>query len=247
LPDFLHHSQFEAYQATTPRWVTLPDTMEPKLEAARRALEEVQDGMLLGLGSGTTAAGFIDLLGARVREGLRVTAVATSNASEVQARSYGIPVLQSVDRDLDLTVDGADEIDPRLNLVKGLGGALLREKVVAAASRRMMVIATEDKLVPELGRGPLPLEILPLLWEHTTGAVASLELKPSLRRTDADPFVSDNGNYILDCRFVPPRDLDALASALEHIPGVMGHGLFLGLATEAAIAGDAGVRVIRPA
>ena len=128
--------------------------MEGKQAAARRALEEVEDGMLLGLGSGTTAAAFIDLLGARVKEGLRVTAVATSRASQDQAQGYGITTVESVDRDLDLTVDGADEIDPQLNLVKGLGGALLREKVVAAASRRMVVIATEDKLVPYLGRGP---------------------------------------------------------------------------------------------
>jgi ribose 5-phosphate isomerase A len=221
--------------------------MEAKQEAARRALEEVRDGMLLGLGTGSTAAYFIDLLGARVKDGLRITAVATSRASEAQALSFGIPVVETADRDLDLTVDGADEIDPHLNLVKGLGGALLREKVVAAASKRMMVIATEDKLVPHLGRGPLPVEIMPLLWEHTAAVVAKLDLEPELRRRDGKAFVSDNGNYILDCRFQPPRDLDPLAAALERIPGVIGHGLFLGLATEAAIAGDAGVRVIRPA
>jgi ribose 5-phosphate isomerase A len=221
--------------------------MDAKQAAARRALDEVEDGMLLGLGSGSTAACFIDLLGARVKDGLRVTAVATSRASETQAMAYGITVVESVDRDLDLTVDGADEIDPLLNLVKGLGGALLREKVVAAASNRMMVIATEEKLVASLGRGPLPVEILPLLWEHTAGAVAALDLKPGLRRSGERPYLSDNGNYILDCRFQPPRDLDAMAAALERIPGVIGHGLFLGLATEAAIAGDAGVRVIRPA
>jgi ribose 5-phosphate isomerase A len=247
LPDFLHHAQIEAYQATPPGWVTLPDKMEAKQAAAQRALEEVEDGMLLGLGSGSTAAYFIDLLGARVKEGLRVTAVATSRASETQALGYGIKVVESVDRDLDLTVDGADEIDPQLNLVKGLGGALLREKVVAVASRRMMVIATEDKLVAVLGRGPLPVEILPLLWEHTAGEVAGLDLRPSLRRPEAEPFVSDNGNYILDCRFQPPRDLEALAAGLERIPGVISHGLFLGMATEAAIAGDSGVRVLRPA
>jgi ribose 5-phosphate isomerase A len=220
--------------------------MERKLAAAQQALEEVADGMLLGLGSGSTAACFIDLLGARVREGLRVTAVASSRASQAQAEAYGITVVESVDRDIDLTVDGADEIDPHLNLVKGLGGALLREKVVAAASRRMMVIATEDKLVPVLGQGPLPVEVLPLLWEHTAGDVAQLDLRPTLRRSEAEPFVSDNGNYILDCRFQPPRDLEAMAAGLERIPGVLGHGLFLGLATEAAIAGDADVRVIRP-
>jgi ribose 5-phosphate isomerase A len=219
--------------------------MEPKQAAALRALEEVQDGMLLGLGTGTTAAYFIDALGERVRGGLRITAVATSEASATQAAVHGIPLVDAVDRDIDLTVDGADEIDSSLNLSKGRGGALLREKVVAAASRRMMVIATDEKLVPHLGQGPLATEILPLLWQRTAESVRALDLEPSLRRVGEAIAVSDNGNYLLDCRFQPPRDLEALAAGLDRIPGVLGHGLFLGIATEAAVAGPAGVRVIR--
>jgi ribose 5-phosphate isomerase A len=220
--------------------------MEPKQAAALRALEEVQDGMLLGLGTGTTAAYFIDALGERVRGGLRITAVATSDASATQATALGIPLVDAVDRDIDLTVDGADEIDPSLNLIKGRGGALLREKVVAAASRRMMVIATDEKLVPHLGQGPLATEILPLLWQRTAESVRALDLEPSLRRVGEAIAVSDNGNYLLDCRFQPPRDVEALAAGLDRIPGVLGHGLFLGIASEAAVAGPAGVRVIRP-
>ena len=175
--------------------------------------------MLLGLGTGSTAAYFIDALGERVRSGLHITAVATSRATETQAAAYGIPVVDTIDRDIDLTVDGADEVDTQLNLIKGLGGALLREKVVAAASRRMMVIATEDKLVPHLGRGVLPVEVLPLLWERTAAAVRKLDLQAVLRIVDGVPFVSDNGNLILDCRLQPPRDLEELAARLEGIPG----------------------------
>jgi ribose 5-phosphate isomerase A len=220
--------------------------MEPKLAAALRALEEVNEGMLLGLGTGSTAAFFIDALGQRVTGGLRVTAVATSRASAERAEGFGIPLLENVDRPIDLTVDGADQVDPHLNLVKGLGGALLREKVVAAASSRMMVIATEDKLVPRLDHGLLPVEVLPLLWERTAASVATLGLEPTLRRTGEGPFVTDNGNLILHCRLDGALEPAPLAAALDAIPGVIGHGLFLGIATEAAIAGPGGVRVLHP-
>jgi ribose 5-phosphate isomerase A len=220
--------------------------MEPKQAAALRALEEVEEGMLLGLGTGTTAAFFIDALGERVRGGLHVTGVATSKSSAEQAGGFGIPLLEHVDRPIDLTVDGADQVDPHLNLVKGLGGALLREKVVAAASSRMMVIATEDKLVPRLDHGPLPVEVLPLLWERTAASISALGLEPALRAADGEPFVSDNGNLILDCQLTGALEAAQLAAALDAIAGVIGHGLFLGIATEAAIAGVDGVRVIRP-
>jgi ribose 5-phosphate isomerase A len=220
--------------------------MEPKQAAALRALEEVEGGMLLGLGTGSTAAYFIDALGERFRGGLQVTAVATSKASAEQAGGFGIPLLENVDRPIDLTVDGADQIDPRLNLVKGLGGALLREKVVAAASNRMMVIATEDKLVPRLDHGPLSVEVLPLLWERTAATISALGLEPSLRPAGQAPFISDNGNLILDCQLNGALEPAQLAAALDAIPGVIGHGLFLGIATEAAIAGPDRVRVLRP-
>jgi ribose 5-phosphate isomerase A len=220
--------------------------MQPKEAAAQRALAEVRDGMLVGLGTGSTAAFFIDGLGRLVAAGLSITAVATSRASATRAAGLGIPLVEVADRPIDLTVDGADEIDPRLNLVKGLGGALLREKVVASASTRMIVIATDDKLVARLGRGPLPVEILPLLWTHTNERLARLGLVPTLREVDGAPFVSDNGGYVVDCRFTPPPDLARLAADIAAIPGVLGHGLFLGIATEAMVAGPGGVRVVRP-
>jgi ribose 5-phosphate isomerase A len=224
--------------------------MDPKQAAADRALDEVKEGMLLGLGTGSTASYFVSGLGRRVAEGLRVTAVATSKATAELAASLDIRLLTSIDRAIDLTVDGADEIDPQLNLIKGLGGALLREKVVAAASKRMIVIAAADKLVPHLGsHGPVPVEVLSLLWERTAAQLHELGLRPALRKLPSGAaFVSDNGNLILDCGFTPPRDLDALASGLDRLPGVLGHGLFLGIATTAIVGDpDGQVRVIAPA
>jgi ribose 5-phosphate isomerase A len=222
--------------------------MEPKQAAAERALEEVRDGMLLGLGTGSTASFFVAGVGRLVAEGMDVSAVATSNATAEQAAALGIRLVTSVHRDLDLTVDGADEIDPGLNLIKGLGGALLREKVVAAASQRMVVIATSEKLVPSLGtRAPLPVEVMPLLWERTAAALEEMELRPVLRRAGGDAFVSDNGNLILDCAFTPPRHPEELSTGLDRLPGVLGHGLFIGIATRAIVADDKGeVSIVEP-
>ncbi|MFY9614193.1 MAG: ribose 5-phosphate isomerase A [Candidatus Dormiibacterota bacterium] len=225
--------------------------MDPKQAAAERALQEVEDGMFLGLGTGSTASYFVSSLGQRVSEGLNITAVATSKATADLATSLGIRLVTSADRPLDLTVDGADEIDPNLNLIKGLGGALLREKLVAAASLRMTVIAGADKLVPQLGmRAPLPVEVLSLLWERTGAQLEELDLRPELRKVPSSgaAFVSDNGNLILDCAFTPPRDLDELTLGLDRLPGVLGHGLFLGIATQAIIGEEDGsTRVITPA
>jgi ribose 5-phosphate isomerase A len=227
-----------------------------KREAAEKALEQVSDGMLLGLGTGSTAREFINLLGARVAAGLTVTCIATSVASARQAEGLGIALVDRVERQLDLTVDGADEIDPALNLIKGLGGALLREKVVAAASRRMLVIATEDKLVAHLGeRCPLPVEVLPLLWERTAESIALLGLTTNLRPLpgtedpsfQSPPYVTDNGNYVVDCGLKGALDPEQLAADLDAIPGVIGHGLFVGIASQAVIAGAAGVRLLDPA
>ena len=229
--------------------------MDPKRAAAEKAVEMVTDGMLLGLGTGSTAAQFIDALGARVAGGLRVMCVATSVASHLQAEALRIPVSDRAERRLDLAVDGADEIDPALNLVKGLGGALLREKVVAAASERMVVIATDEKLVDWLGsRAPLPVEVLPLLWERTAETIGRLGLVPVLRLLPAGTavpgtaFVTDNGNLILDCAILRPTDPEDLAIELDTIPGVMGHGLFVGMASLAVVAApDGSVRVLEPA
>jgi ribose 5-phosphate isomerase A len=224
------------------------DDEELKRAAAERALEEVRDGMLLGLGTGSTSRYFIAGVASLVHGGMRLSAVATSKASAAQARELGIVLVEEAQSPLDLTVDGADEIDPGLNLIKGLGGALLREKVVASASRRMVVIATEEKLVPRLGtRGPLPVEVLPLLWERTAERLERLGLRPRLRPQRpgaASPHLTDNGNLILDCGLDPVADLMLLAARLEAIPGVLGHGLFLGLASVAMVGTTSGVRLI---
>ena len=215
-----------------------------KIEAARRALELVEPGMRLGLGSGTTARHFVDLLGQRVAAGLKLNCVATSEATEAQAKSLGIPVT-TLDElpELDLTVDGADEIDPELRLIKGGGGALLREKIVASASRRMAVIADSSKLVSRLGAFPLPVEVVPFglaaTRRHIETALGALGFqRGSVRlRGGAEPFVTDGGHYILDCGLGAIPDPERLAKTLSGIPGVVEHGLFIGLARAAFVAG----------
>jgi len=213
-----------------------------KRAAAERALELVRPGAILGLGTGSTARYFIDGLAVKVRGGLKVQAVATSLESRAQAEAGGIPVTERTDGWLDLAVDGADEIDPAVNCVKGRGGALLREKVVAHASRRFVLIADESKLVGRLGRGPVPVEVLPFLWEATSRSIESLGGQPELRMAAGQPFMSDNGNLILDTTF---GTVDAgLSAALHAIPGVMEHGLFFGMARAAIIGSASGVRVL---
>ena len=221
-----------------------------KREAAERALELVKPGMRLGLGSGSTARHFVDLVGQRVAAGLDVRCVATSEATEAQARTLDIP-LATLDEliELDLAVDGADEIDPELRLIKGGGGALLREKIVAAASRRMAVIADASKLVSRLGAFPLPVEVVPFglatTRRHIEHALAGLGLGGSIRvRGEATPFVTDGGHYILDCSLAEILDPERLGANLSLIPGVVEHGLFLGLARTAIIARAGGVEVL---
>lgn len=227
-----------------------------KREAAERALDLVEPGMRLGLGSGTTAHAFVDLVGERVKAGLDVRCVATSEATAAQAKALGIP-LATLDEipELDLTIDGADEIDPELRLIKGGGGALLREKIVAAASRRMAVIADSRKFVPRLGAFPLPIEVVPFglaaTRRHIERAIADLGLAGPIclrrERTEdvSPPFVTDGGHYILDCALGAIADPERLADALAQIPGVVEHGLFLGCAEMAVIAGAEGVEIIR--
>jgi ribose 5-phosphate isomerase A len=208
-----------------------------KQVAARQSVEYVQDGMLLGLGSGSTAAFAIRLIGHRVREGLQVRAIATSARSEQLAREAGIPLLSSEDAcRIDLTIDGADEIDPHLRLIKGGGGALLREKIVAAASAHVVIIADSSKLVTQLGRFPLPVEVLPFGWRVTSNRIAKLNGNPVLRDGPAGaPFLTDQGNYVLDCHFGLISDPQTLAVRLDEIPGLIEHGLFLDLASRVII------------
>jgi ribose 5-phosphate isomerase A len=225
------------------------DAETQKRQAAARALEFVQPGMRLGLGTGSTVKHFLELLAEVMRQGVDVVGVPTSEATRAQAQSLGIP-LTTLDEtpQLDLTVDGADEIGPELMLIKGGGGALLREKIVAAASARMIVIADESKHVDALGRFPLPVEIVPFGMEATrakieTAAGASGVTK--LRQgKDGKTFVTDSGNWILDAALERIRDPKTLATRLSAIPGVVEHGLFIGLAHVAVLAGPNGVRVI---
>lgn len=223
-----------------------------KRKAAARALEDVRDGMRLGLGTGSTAKHFVELLGDRVRDGLRVVCVPTSEATRLQAEGLNIPLttLDAIDR-LDLTVDGADEIDSQLDLIKGGGGALLREKIVAAASDRMTVIADESKLVERLGRFPLPIEVIGFGLAATRRAIekafaeSGLEGPLNLRKAaDGLVFVTDSGHCILDAHLGAISDAPVIAQRLATIPGVVEHGLFIGLARTAILAGAAGIRVI---
>lgn len=204
--------------------------------AAEKAVEYVQDGMKVGLGTGSTAYWAIRKLGERVSGGLKITAVATSQASEDQARELGIPLVAFSEVDhLDLTIDGADELDDALQLIKGGGGALLREKIVAMGSTRMIVVADESKAVNTLGKFPLPVEIVPFAWEWTVADLAKLGCKPELRHSGDGLYKTDNGNYIADCRFEAIESAAELALSLQRIPGVVEHGLFIGIADMAVI------------
>ncbi|HVV62248.1 MAG TPA: ribose-5-phosphate isomerase RpiA [Pseudolabrys sp.] len=220
-----------------------------KRAAAARAVEFVRPGMRLGLGTGSTARHFVELIGERVRTGLDLVAVPTSEATRADAERAGIR-LTTLDEtpELDLTVDGADEIDPGLSLIKGGGGALLREKIVAAASARMIVIADESKYVEALGRFPLPVEVASFGFTATLRAVEAatgVTGKLALRRgKDGHPFVTDGGHWIIDVAVGRIDDPAALAQRLMAIPGVMEHGLFIGLAQTAILAGPNGVRII---
>ena len=223
-----------------------------KRAAAARAVEFVRTGMRLGLGTGSTAKHFVELVGERVRAGLKVVAVPTSQATRADAERCGIP-LTTLDAtpELDLTVDGADEIAPDLSLIKGGGGALLREKIVAAASARMIVIADRSKWVPRLGRFPLPIEVAPFGLGATRRAiekaVAAIQQSGPLtlrQGQDGHVFVTDGGHWIIDAALGKIDDPAAMAHALSDIPGVMGHGLFIGLAKTAILAGPDGVSIV---
>jgi len=211
---------------------------QEKEAAARASLQFIKDGQVVGLGTGSTAAYFIKLLGERVKQGLRVRGIPTSVRSKELAESLGIP-LTTLDecQEIAVTVDGADEVDPHLRLIKGGGGALLREKIVASATKQLVIVADASKQVPRLGKFPLPVEVIRFAQALVAKRISALGAQVQIR-TDASgkPFVTDENNHILDCRFGEIRDADALARELSDMPGVVEHGLFIGMASVALFA-----------
>jgi ribose 5-phosphate isomerase A len=218
-----------------------------KQKAAERAVEFVRSGMTVGLGTGTTAVFATRRIGALLREGkLRdVVGIATSRATEQEAKAAGIPLMSEVlDRDVDLTIDGADEVDPDFNLIKGGGGALLREKIVAQASRRVVIVIDSEKCSPRLGtRFALPVEVVPFGHESQRRFLEALNLRPTLRvKSDGAAALTDQGNVIYDCATGPIADAAKLAAQLAGRAGIVEHGLFLNLATDLVVAGPQGVQ-----
>lgn len=227
------------------------DARALKIEAARAALDHVEHGMRLGIGTGSTAEEFVRLLAEKVAAGMEIVGVPTSERTASLCRELSVPLSTLEETpELDLTIDGADEIDPALSLIKGGGGALLREKIVAAASAKLIVIADATKLVDTLGRFPLPIEVNPFGLASTRIAIGAAAEKLGLsgaivlREREGKTFVTDGGHFILDASFGRIPDPRALSDALHAIPGVVEHGLFLGLASLAVIAGSDGIRTV---
>jgi ribose 5-phosphate isomerase A len=211
---------------------------------AARALEFVRDGNIVGLGTGRAATAFVHALGRRVQQGLRVTGVPTSAATAVTAQECGIALAGLDDLDgIDVTVDGADEVDPHLDLIKGYGGAMVGEKIVAAASRMEIILVGNEKLVPVLGhRGILPVEVIPFAAGFCRRRLVALGCRPRVRAVEGRPFISDSGNYILDCGIEPIANPEQLDDSIRAIPGVVGTGLFLGIADVVLVGEDDVVR-----
>ncbi len=223
---------------------------EAKRLVAKRALEFVEDGMALGLGTGTTATIFIRQLGARVQQGLKIRCVASSDASHDLGLSLAMDVT-TLDElpELDISIDGADEVGPRLALIKGGGGALLREKIVASAAKDFLVVVDSTKLVERLGKFPLPVEVIKMALPVVEPRLAALELNPKLRKAkngDGPFYITDENNYILDCACGSIADPEIPAAEIRGIVGVVEHGLFLGMASFALVAGEDGVTEHRP-
>ena len=221
--------------------------LQYKKQAAEHALTLVQSGMIVGLGTGSTAIFATRRLAELLRQGglHDIQGFATSQATGEEARQLGIPLIASdMPRSLDLTIDGADEVDPQLNLIKGGGGALLREKIVAQASRRVIITVDDSKLSPRLGtHHPVPVEVLAFGWHSQLRFLESLQARARVRQSpDGSQFVTDSGNMILDCDFGPISDPAALADALDRRAGIVEHGLFLNLASDVIVAGPAGLR-----
>jgi|SRR5580658_3571188 ribose 5-phosphate isomerase A len=220
-----------------------------KLAAAQSAVAQVSDGMILGLGTGSTAGPAVKLLAERVRNGLHVVGIPTSERTAAQAKALGIP-LSNLDEypQIDMTIDGADVVDEgNLNLIKGRGGALLREKIVASATRRLVIVIHSTKLVSHLAVSEaIPVEVVPFGWQTTSHRLMDLGARPVLRLdSNGKPFVSDGGHYILDCPFEPLIPAESLARELDCVVGVVEHGLFIGLTSEVHVAGADGVRVLK--
>jgi ribose 5-phosphate isomerase A len=226
----------------------VPTAEELKRKAADAALAYVKPGMVLGLGTGSTARLFLEGVARLVADGMDVKGVPTSLATAEAAKQLGIP-LTSLEESLwlDLCVDGADEVDRGLNLIKGLGGALFREKIVAAASKQFVVIVDKSKLSSRLGtKAPVPVEAHPFGWKNVSAALQNLGAKVELRQKDGEPFRTDNGNHVLDANFGPIQGAAKLALRISAIPGVVGHGMFLGMAHAVLVGSEKGVRTLVP-
>ncbi|MEK4251775.1 ribose-5-phosphate isomerase RpiA [Paenibacillus sp. FSL W7-1287] len=202
--------------------------MEAKRIAAERAVDYIQNDMIVGLGTGSTAYWAIQKLGSKIQEGLNIRAIATSKQSEELAEKLRIPMISfSEISEIDITIDGADEVDDRFNLIKGGGGALLREKIVAAATKEFIVVVDESKVVKHLGKFPLPIEIVKFGYEITIRKLQQLGCEPDLRKLNNEAFVTDNGNYIVDCKFAKIENPENLHHSINLIPGVVDNGLFI--------------------
>lgn len=220
-----------------------------KQQAAEFALRFVESGMALGLGSGSTARFATRGIGRRIQAGAlkAVTAIPTSLATEAEARALGIPLTTLEDHpQIDVTIDGADEVDPELNLIKGGGGALLREKIVAQATRRQIIVVDESKLSDRLGtRWAVPVEVIPFGWTAQAAFLQSLGAKAQRRQAGGEPYATDQGNFILDCHFGKIDDPSRLAARIKGRAGIVEHGLFIQLADDVIVAGQAGLRHLR--
>ena len=218
-----------------------------KEAAARASLRFIKDGQVVGIGTGSTAAYLIKLLGEQVKNGLRIRGIPTSERSREQASSLGI-ALTTLDEcpEIDVTVDGADEVDPQLRLIKGGGGALLREKIVASASKQVVIVADSSKRVPVLGKFGLPVEVIKFAQAVVKKKIEALGSRVSLRQVNGQSYLTDENNYILDCHFGEIADPERLARQLSDMPGVVEHGLFIGMASVVLVGSDSEIIELRP-
>jgi ribose 5-phosphate isomerase A len=226
----------------------MPTNDSAKILAAQKSLEFIKDGMVVGLGSGSTATHFIQLLGEKVKQGLKIRGIASSKASEDLAASLTIPITDfNTSPEIDVTIDGADEVAPGLALIKGGGGALLREKIVASASKKFIIVADSSKVVSHLGAFPLPVEIIPMAAPLVAHKLQALGINPGVRHhSNGEDYITDEGNLILDCRCGTIEDPHKLAASIRQIVGVVEHGLFLNMAKLALIASNYEVTELTP-